>query len=187
MTSLLSWATLTNNNKKRIKIMGLLDDYGIDTTEIEAPSYDIEDGMYEMTVGDVYIKQGSKNFPDRSWVIFEYLVGEEGKKASELFELPVDPGLLTDKEHTRLGYYVARLLSLGVARENVNDIDKDDLVGLTGTLVLYTSTGKGANAGKTFQNIKNVKVSEASSEASQPAQKNEVRQTAAKNPFAKKE
>jgi hypothetical protein len=165
--------------------MGMLDDYGIDTTEIEAPSYDIEDGMYEMTIGDVYVKEGSKNFPDRSWVIFEYLVGEEGKKASELFELPKDPENLTDAERTKLGYYVARLLDLGVAREQVNDIDREDLIGLTGTLVLYSSTGKGKNAGKVFQNVKNVKVSAASSEASQPAQKNEARQSSASNPFAK--
>ena len=162
--------------------MGLLDEYGIDTSEAETPSYDMEDGIYEFTVGDVYVKQGSQKFPDRSWVILEYLVGEEGKKQSELFELPADPENLTDRERQKLGYYVARLMDLGVDRAAVNDVDREDLIGLRGTLQLYSSAGKGANAGKMFQNIKNVKIEKASA-APQPAQK-KTRQTAASNPFA---
>ena len=162
--------------------MGMLDDYGIDTSEIEAPSYDLQDGIYEMTVGDVYVKQGSQAYPDRSWVIIEYLVGEEGKKKSELFELPADPENITDKERQKLGYYVARLLDLGVERAAVNDIDRDDLIGLRGSLQLYSNAGKGKNAGKMFQNMKNVKITETSA-APQPAQK-KARQTAASNPFA---
>ena len=162
--------------------MGLLDEYGIDTTEAETPSYDMQDGIYEFTVGDVYVKQGSQRFPDRSWVIVEYLVGDEGKKQSELFELPADPENLTDRERQKLGYYVARLMDLGVDRAAVNDVDRDDLIGLRGTLQLYSSAGKGANAGKMFQNVKNVKITKAS-EATQPAQKKGP-QTAASNPFA---
>jgi hypothetical protein len=162
--------------------MGLLDEYGIDTTEAETPSYDMEDGIYEFTVGDVYVKQGSQKYPDRSWVIIEYLVGDDGKKQSELFELPQDPDNMTDRERQKLGYYVARLMDLGVAREAVNDVDREDLIGLRGTLQLYSSAGKGANAGKMFQNIKNVKTTKASA-APQPAEK-KVRQTAASNPFA---
>jgi len=161
--------------------MGLLDDYGIDTSEAETPSYDMEDGIYEFTLGDIYVKQGSQAYPDRSWVIIEYLVGDEGKKNSELFELPQDPDNLTDRERQKLGYYVQRMLDLGVEREAVNDIDREDLIGLTGTLQLYSTAGKGKNAGRMFQNIKNVKVSK-SSEATQPAQK-KPRQTAASNPF----
>jgi hypothetical protein len=162
--------------------MGLLDEYGIDTSEAETPSYDMEDGIYEFTVGDVYVKQGSQKFPDRAWVIVEYLVGEEGKKQSELFELPADPENLSDRERQKLGYYVARLMDLGVDRAAVNDVDREDLIGLRGTLQLYSSAGKGANAGKMFQNIKNVKIAKAS-EANQPVQK-KTRQTAASNPFA---
>jgi hypothetical protein len=73
-------------------------------------------------------------------------------------------------------------MDLGVDRDAVNDIDREDLIGLRGTLQLYSSAGKGANAGKMFQNIKNVKIAKAS-EATQPAQK-KTRQTAASNPFA---
>ena len=162
--------------------MGLLDEYGIDTSEVETPSYELEDGIYEYEVGDVYVKQGSQAFPDRSWVIVEYLIGDEGKKQSELFELPQDPENMTDRERQKLGYYVARLMDLGVDRAAVNDVDRDDLIGLRGTLQLYSSAGKGKNAGRMFQNIKNVKIAKAS-EAPQPAQK-KTRQTAASNPFA---
>ena len=162
--------------------MGLLDEYGIDTSEAETPSYDMEDGIYEFTVGDVYVKQGSQKYPDRAWVIVEYLVGDEGKKQSELFELPADPENLTDRERQKLGYYVARLMDLGVDRAAVNDVDREDLIGLRGTLTLHSVAGKGANAGKMFQNIKNVKLTK-TSEAPQPAQK-KARQTAASNPFA---
>jgi hypothetical protein len=162
--------------------MGLLDDYGIDTSEAETPSYEMQDGIYEFTVGDIYVKQGSQAYPDRSWVIIEYLVGDEGKKQSELFELPVDPDNLTDRERQKLGYYVQRMMDLGVAREAVNDVDREDLIGLGGTLQLYSTAGKGKNAGRMFQNIKNVKAAKASS-ATQPAEK-KARQTAASNPFA---
>jgi hypothetical protein len=162
--------------------MGLLDDYGIDTSEAETPSYEMQDGIYEFTVGDIYVKQGSQAYPDRSWVIIEYLVGDEGKKQSELFELPADPDNLTDRERQKLGYYVQRMMDLGVAREAVNDVDREDLIGVGGTLQLYSTAGKGKNAGRMFQNIKNVKVAKAS-EAPQPAQK-KARQTAASNPFA---
>ena len=162
--------------------MALLDDYGIDTSEIETPSYELEDGIYEYEVGDVYVKQGSQAYPDRSWVIVEYLIGDEGKKQSELFELPQDPENMTDRERQKLGYYVARMMDLGVDRDAINNVDRDDLIGLRGTLQLYSSAGKGKNAGRMFQNIKNVKASK-TSEAPQPAQKT-ARKTAASNPFA---
>jgi hypothetical protein len=110
------------------------------------------------------------------------MVGDDGKKQSELFELPADPENLTDRERQKLGYYVQRMLDLGVSRDEVNDVDRDDLIGVRGTLQLYSQAGKGKNAGRMFQNIKNVKASKAS-EAPQPAQK-KARQTAASNPFA---
>lgn len=162
--------------------MALLDEFGIDTSDIEAPSYELEDGVYEFEVGDVYVKQGSQNYPDRAWVIVEYLIGDTGQKKSELFELPQDPENLTDRERTKLGYYVARLMDLGVERDKVNEIDRDDLIGLRGTLQLYSSAGKGKNTGKMFQNIKNVKIG-SSSAAPQPAQKKSRAQVAS-NPFA---
>ena len=162
--------------------MALLSEFGIDASDIEAPSYDLEDGIYDFEVGNVYVKNGSQARPDRSWIIMEYLVGDNGVRKSELFELPKDPENMTDREIQRLGYYVSRLMDLGIAREQVNDVDAEDLIGLRGTLTLYSQSGKGANAGKMYQNIKNVRVNKASA-ASQPQPKT-ARKTAASNPFA---
>lgn len=162
--------------------MALLSEFGIDATEIDAPSYDLEDGIYDFEVGNVYVKNGSQAHPDRSWIIMEYLVGDNGVRKSELFELPKDPENMTDREIQRLGYYVSRLMDLGIPREQVNDVDAEDLIGIRGTLTLYSQSGKGSNAGKLYQNIKNVRVEKASA-ASQPQPK-VARKTAASNPFA---
>jgi hypothetical protein len=162
--------------------MALLSEFGIDANEIELPSYDLEDGIYDFEVGNVYVKNGSQKHPDRSWIIMEYIVGDSGVRKSELFELPKDPQNMTDKEAQRIGYYVSRLVDLGVPREKVNDVDGDDLIGIRGTLTLYSQTGRGANAGKLYQNIKNVRVDKASA-ASQPQPK-VAQKTAASNPFA---
>lgn len=165
---------------------GLLDDFGIDTSDIEVPSFEIEDGIYEFEIGDVFVKNGSQNYPDRSWIIVEYILGDSGQKKSEMFELPVDPANMTDKERQKIGFYVSRMVDLGVSREEINTIDREDLIGLQGTLQVYSQSGKGANKGKVFQNIKNVKVAKTDAPSSAPAAKAPVaRTTSAANPFAK--
>lgn len=165
--------------------MGLLDDFGIDTSDIEAPSFEIEDGIYEFEIGDVFVKNGSQNYPDRSWIIVEYILGDTGQKKSEMFELPLDAENMTDKERQKLGFYVARLLDLGVARDQVNNVDRDDLIGLRGTLQVYSQSGKGSNKGKMFQNIKNVKVSSEGASAPAVAKATTAPKTSAANPFAR--
>jgi len=163
--------------------MALLADFGIDASDIEVPTYELEDGVYEFEVGSCYVKNGSQAYPDRSWIILEYIIGDTGQKKSELFELPADPENMTDRELQKIGYWVARCVDLGIARDQVNDIDGDDLVGIRGTLQLFSQAGKGKNAGKMFQNIKNVKTSKNSSATPQPQPKT-ARKTAAANPFA---
>lgn len=163
--------------------MALLAEFGIDASDIEMPTYELEDGVYEFEVGSCYVKNGSQAYPDRSWIILEYLIGDTGQKKSELFELPADPENMTEREMQKIGYWVSRCVDLGVPRDQVNDIDGEDLVGIRGTLQLYSQAGKGKNAGKMFQNIKNVKVAKKSSTESQPQSKS-TRKTAADNPFA---
>jgi hypothetical protein len=168
--------------------MGLLDDFGIDTNDIELPSFEVEDGIYEFEIGDMFVKNGSQNYPDRSWVIIEYILGDTGQKKSEMFELPVDASNMTDKERQKIGFYVQRLMDLGVSRDAVNSVDRDDIIGLQGTLQVYSQTGKGKNAGKQFQNIKSVKVAKASNESAPAVEKKAApatRATSAANPFAK--
>jgi hypothetical protein len=160
---------------------GLLEEYGIDVTNVEAPEYggNPADDIYEFTLGDVYIQEGSKNHPDKSWVIFKYLIGDQGKDYSELFSLPKDPTNPTDQEANRLGYYKQRLVSLGVAPEDVNSVGREDLVGTRGTFELRTTKGKD---GKEYQNIRNFKV--AGGDGSLPAAPKAKPATAVSNPFA---
>lgn len=131
----------------------LIADFGIDLSEVESPSGEFarpKDGLYPWELGNVSLKEGSKANPNRRWIIFDYLLGEGDGKFSELFELPVDPRNPTDKEVQRLGYYKQRLLSLGVAPEDVNTVGADDLVGSRGTFELRTKEGKDGNE---YQNI----------------------------------
>lgn len=160
---------------------GLLEEFEIDLSSVEAPdTYGRPaDDIYEFVVGDVYIQNGSKNHPEKSWIIFKYLLGDSGKEFSELFSLPNDPANPTEQEASRLGFYKQRLVSLGIAPEDVNTVGRDDLVGIRGTFELRTT--KSARDGKEYQNIRNFKVS--GSDGSLPKAKAKPA-TAVDNPFA---
>lgn len=160
--------------------MGLLDEYEIDMTQVSEPEYNSKpaDDIYEFTLGDVYIQEGSKKQPEKRWIIFKYLLGEDGTQFSELFGLPLDPSNPTPAEVQRLGFYKQRLTSLGVAAENLNTVTSDELVGTTGTLELRTTKGKDGNE---YQNIRNFKVA-GSGAPTKPAAAKPA--TAVDNPFA---
>ena len=163
--------------------MGLLDDYGIDSDTIpDGPNFDVADDIYEFEIGDVHIQNGTSKDPEQVSIVFDYLLGEEGKRKSEWFRLPKDASAPTDKELQSLSFYKTRLLSLGVPREEINAVGADDLIGRTGTLQVFTKNG--------YQNIKNVKVGEveAAPAPKVPAARGKaapVATTAVKNPFAK--
>lgn len=158
---------------------GLIEEFNIDLSNVDEPDgYGRPaDDIYKWTLGDVFIQNGSKKYPEKSWIIFKYLLGDTGRDFSELFSLPMDPSNPTDKEVERLGYYKQRLLSLGVAPEDVNSVSADDLIGATGTFELRTVRGKDNNE---YQNIRNFKADlgeRATTEKERPA-------TAVANPFA---
>ena len=109
----------------------------------------------------------SKNYPDRSWIIFNFLLGESGKSKDEWFQLPADVSNPTEKEIEKLGYYKARLISLGVPEDQVNSVGQDELVGLTGTFKLETKNG--------YQNIRNFKLNtDGMNEFAQPEEAEEA-------------
>lgn len=147
------------------KSKGLLAAYGIDAEEIEAPSYDIEDGHYEFVIGNAFIQHGTKANPDGpdSFVIC-YMLGDDGKEKREWYNLPEDPDNITEAEEKKLSFFVARMLDLGVSKAELNRLDEEGLheriIGLSGTLELFTSKGKKGtkNEGKEFQNIRKVRV-----------------------------
>lgn len=161
---------------------GLLEEFGIDISNVQEPEFagNPPDDIYEWTLGDVSLKVGSKNNPEKSWIIFKYLLGDTGNDFSELFSLPEDSSNPTAQELTRLGFYKQRLTALGVAPEQVNTVSADDLVGTRGTFELRTTTGKD---GKQYQNIRSFKVADAD-ETKAPTKAKARPATAVENPFA---
>jgi hypothetical protein len=159
---------------------GLISDFGIDLNEVEVKDYDSpSDDIYKFVLGDVRIQEGTQKKPNSKWVIFKYLLGDNGLSYSEWFSLPNDPVNPTDAELTKLSFYKKRILSLGVSAEDINDVTSDELVGTNGTLELRTTKGKDGNA---YQNIYRLSVdggneAPAAKKAAKPA-------TAVDNPFA---
>ena len=159
---------------------GLIEEFGIDLSNVEAPEFGKPaDDIYEFTLGDVFLQEGSKNHPDKKWIVFKYLLGDSGQQYSELFSLPADPSNPTSTEIQRLGFYKQRLVSLGVAPDDVNTVGADDLIGTAGTLELRTTKGKDQ---KEYQNIRNFKV--AGGDAPAKAAPKAKPATAVDNPFA---
>lgn len=181
--------------------MGLLDEYGVNTDEAVAPSYsETPPGIYRFEVGDVFVKEGSTNDPDARWIIVSYNLEDDFDNVfekSELFALPEDAKNPTQAEKEKLGFYVQRVQDLtGCERSAVNDIERDDLIGITGTLQIVARAGKGARKGETFYNVTKVKREERETvAAAAPAataaapkaaavKKAPARATAPENPFA---
>jgi hypothetical protein len=129
---------------------GILEEYGLDVDAAEEFGFEVPDGEYDFVVGDVFVRVGSKNQPDKSWLIIDYLLGETGKKHGELFGLPEDSSAPTDKEKAALGRYKTRLLSLGFEEGTLNEIGREELVGIAGHFTLLTSKG--------YQNIRNLTI-----------------------------
>ena len=152
---------------------GLLGAFNIDMDEIEAPSFDVKDDVWEYVVGDMYLLEGTSNHPDKSWIIIEFQLGDEGKTKSEWFQMPMDSDNKTAKEIEKLGYFKLRLKDLGVPDEKLNTVEPDDVIGKRGTLQTVTKGG--------YQNIKNVTLAE---EEAAPVAATPVRRKAAAKPVA---
>lgn len=150
--------------------MGLLDDYvdsGIDfVNDVQESTFDVPDGLYEFSVGDAYIQDGSKANPEYKAFCLKYLLntedGEHQYTYTERFAYPKVAGQLTDGERTRLSIMKGRLLKLGVPEEELNTFGPEDVTGITGTLTLKTK------AGTTFQNIVAFNVDEDQSQEAVP-------------------
>lgn len=161
--------------------MGLLDEYGLDVSEYDAPGFEVPDGVYEFVVGDYFIKNGSAKNPDKAWVIMEYTL-DTGKKFSELWELPADMSNLTEAEKDKMGRLNQRLQSLGLTPEQAASADRDDVVGISGSFQLRSSVGK---KGGTFQNIRNLRVYDSGENEFEEAEEAPVK-AATKAPAAKR-
>lgn len=116
--------------------------------EIPESSYaKAEDGVYEGTVTDVYVREGTTNKPDQKWINVEYTF-DDGHQELEWFGLPSDPANPSEKELQKLGFYSRRLGDLGVPKNEINTVTADDLIGKRVAVTLRTKGG--------YQNISRV-------------------------------
>lgn len=143
--------------------MGLFDDFDIDMDEVKAAgSFDFEDGHYSFEVSEALVQQGTKNDPDDTKFIIKYDLNDgEAGTYWEWFTIAVDGDSEAAKAKQSLSFLKNRLLDLGIPASELNTIDPEDLEGITGTLELKTTSGKGKNAANTYQNVRNVKVGKA--------------------------
>ena len=138
--------------------MGLFDDFDIDMDEVEESSFaSIKDGFYEFEITELMHQNGSKNKPDYTYKVLKFDLDEAGSYW-EWFAVAVN-GSTEHKDAKRgLGNLKTRLLSLGFLASELNDIEPVDLEGITGSLQLVTTQGKGVNASNYYQNVRNLTV-----------------------------
>lgn len=162
--------------------MGIFDDYGVNPDDIKESNFDVPDGTYRFEISEAETLDGTNNKPDTSFFIIDYqLEDEDGDAAGstrEWFTMAEDNDSETKRARQSQGFLKSRLKSLKVA--DLKSFDGSEIVGLTGTLRLASTPGKGANKGKTFQNVKSVVLDE-TEEAEAPV----VKKAAAKRAPAK--
>ena len=164
--------------------MGLFDDFDIDMDEVKAAGgFDFEDGHYEFEISEALIQNGTKNDPDDTKFIIKYDMDEAGTYW-EWFTIAVDGDSDHPKAKQSLGFLKNRLIDLGFQASALNDLDPEDLEGIVGTLELKTTSGKGKNAGREYQNVRNVKVAKDEEPEEEPkaAPKRTARSKAAAEP-----
>lgn len=142
--------------------MGIFDDFGIDSDAIKESSFDIEDGTYYFEVAEAEIQEGTQNKPDTTFFYIDYqLTDEDGDTAGSTrswYTMAEDGDSDTKRVNQSLGFFKADLKKLGVT--DLANFDGSEIVGLKGVLQLKSTPGKGANRDKTYQNIRNLRLSE---------------------------
>lgn len=142
--------------------MGLLDDYGVDVDDIPASAgiSNPEDGIYEFQVDSFKLVEGSTAHPDWDFLVLTMTITNEDGKArsfAQWYHLPEDPARIKEAEKNTLSRMKKMLLDLGVAESQINSVEEEDLVGITGTFKLVS---RKTNQGNVFQNINDLKVDE---------------------------
>lgn len=142
--------------------MGIFDEYGIDADSIKESSFDIEDGTYYFEVAEAEIQEGTQNKPDTTFFYIDYqLTDEDGDTAGSTrswYTMAEDGDSDTKRVNQSLGFFKADLKKLGVT--DLANFDGSEIIGLKGVLQLKSTPGKGANRDKTYQNIRNLRLSE---------------------------
>lgn len=134
--------------------MGLFDDFDIDMDEVKAASFDFEDGTYEFEIAEARRQNGSKNNPDNTFFVIHYSLNDGTAGTYQEWFTIAEDGEVTKKAQQSLGYLKARLVDLGIEPAAMNELEPEELEGISGTLQIKT-TKKNGNS---YQNLRNVKV-----------------------------
>lgn len=145
--------------------MGIFDDYGIDPDSIKESSFDKKDGTYRFEISEAETRDGSTNNPNNTFFVITYqLEDENGDPAGEhnswttlvrRDEDGEDIGL-TAGQAVGLSIFKGTLKTLGIKAAELAAFTGAEIVGLTGTLTLKTTTRNG----KSNQNLKIIEVDE---------------------------
>lgn len=107
--------------------------------------FNIDEGVYEGTISAVTKKES--NDKTKKGLVITYTVTDEespmiGRKIDEWKNLPqpADPHNMTPEEERDVSFLKMRLKSLGVAEEDMNTVEPEDLIG---TDVVFTVKKKG--------------------------------------------
>lgn len=127
----------------------------------------VKPGTYIVVVDEAGVqatKDGSKNGLTLSYKIVESDDDSTmiGRRISEWKDIPkfVDPKNPTEEEARQASFLKQRLLSLGIPSNELNSTNPSDLAG-TGDRFMVTvvqTEGKGANLGKTYTNVRTVRL-----------------------------
>jgi hypothetical protein len=144
--------------------MGLFDDFDIDMDEVkEAGGFTFDDGTYDFVISEALTQNGTKTHPDNTNFIIKYDFDENGVYW-EWFTIAVGGDPTAPRAVTGLSFLKRRLQDLGFQASELNDIEPEDLEGISGALTIATKQGRGKNAGNAYQNVTKVVVSDADGE-----------------------
>lgn len=150
--------------------MGIFDDFNIDIDAVKESSFDIPDGTYRFEIAEAEQLDGTDNKPDTTFFIIDFqLEDEDGDAAGQTrnwYTLAEDGDTDTKRVHQSMSFFKSDLKALGV--RDFGAFDGSELIGKTGTLRMVSTPGKGANKGKTFQNVKSITLDEVEEEAPAP-------------------
>lgn len=143
--------------------MGIFDDFGIDPDKVkEAGNFNVDDGVYHFEVAEAEILEGTTNKPDTTFFYIDFqLTDEDGDAVGSTrtwYTMAEDGDSDTVKAARSAGYLKGDAKALGVT--DMNSFDGSEIIGVKGVLRLVSSPGKGANKGKTYQNVRNIRRTE---------------------------
>lgn len=133
--------------------MGFLDEYDVNLDEFNESGFDVPDGQYVFEVSKGELRKGTNADPDVVHVVISFaLENEDGevKTWNWWLKVPDDPSRPTRRESISMSDWKKWCLAAGF--ETPNEVGPEDVEGITGTVRLVSTPGKGKNADRMYTN-----------------------------------